>query len=134
MMYSGNDYIIGLWDILDSASDWNIRALNMNQNITLPPVCSTQIAFFILSTQRFPATVEIICEGGTCRKPGPSLRGFKEFDWTGISSEETCSPGRTRVRSNAIAITVSRPLAARKSVDRDMWKSFEPHTDWASER
>ena len=41
---------------------------------TRPLLFSTHIAFFFRSTQREPAIVEVMVEGGTWRRPGPSLR------------------------------------------------------------
>ena len=46
---------------------------------------------------RAPARVGVIVDGGTCRKPGPSLSGAEGFDGTGSVPGEITSPGSTRV-------------------------------------
>ena len=68
-----------------------------SSHCTLPLLFSTHIAFFLWSMLRAPASVGVIVDGGTCRRPGPSLSGTEVFDGTGSTSAEIVSPGSTRV-------------------------------------
>jgi hypothetical protein len=65
------------------------------ESLTLPLLLSTHIAFFFWSIHRGPATVAVMVEGGTCRRPGPSLRGRLGLDGIGRTSGQIVSPGRT---------------------------------------
>ena len=55
------------------------------------------MAFFLLSIHNDPAIVGVMVEGGTCRSPGPNLRGTEGLEGIGRMSEESSSPGRTNV-------------------------------------
>ena len=59
-----------------------------------PPFFSIHAAFFLGSTHREPAMSETIVDGGTRRRPGPSLSGIAGLEGYGRSSGGTISPGR----------------------------------------
>ena len=66
-------------------------------DLTLPLLFSTQIVFFLRSTQSGPARVDVIVDGGTWRRPGPSFRIAEELGDTGSRSGDISSPGKTSV-------------------------------------
>lgn len=53
---------------------------------TLPVLCSTHIAFFLVSMQREPAKTAVMVDGGVCCSPGPSLSGIEELGGIGRHS------------------------------------------------
>ena len=65
------------------------------RRITLPLLCSTQIAFFLLSIPNEPARVDVTVAGGVWRRPGPSLSACLGFEGIGRMEEGRTSPGST---------------------------------------
>lgn len=82
VMDSGQDYVIDLRNILHCASDELRSTLAHGEDkvITRPVLFSTQMAFFLWSTKREPATIGVMDDGGTWRSPGPSFKGLEELD------------------------------------------------------
>ena len=71
------------------------RLREWDRALTLPLLFSTHMVFFLWSTQSGPARVGIMVDGGTWRRPGPSLRVAEELGDTGSTSGGISSPGRT---------------------------------------
>lgn len=95
-----SDYnVVGFWDVLRMDKPWSRRVMSgaRHRCHTLPLLFSTQMAFFLLSTRSGPASTGVMVEGGTWRRPGPSLRAADGLDGTGKTSEGSLSPGRTSV-------------------------------------
>jgi hypothetical protein len=67
------------------------------RKLTLPVLNSIQAAFFLLSVAKAPAIVHVIVLGGTCRRPGPSVRVFFFPVGLGRASCGISSPGMTIV-------------------------------------
>lgn len=94
----GDDEIVGLGDVLKAHVSGMVDTRSVEGSaITRPPFFSTHIAFFFWSIQRVPAMTEVIVEGGTWRRPGPSLSGRDGLEGMGKTSAEMVSPGSTTV-------------------------------------
>ena len=98
VMNCSKDYIIDFGKVLHFPLDCNARLWHGScGKFTRPVLFSTQTAFFLWSTKREPATIGVMDEGGTCRRPGPSFRGPDGVVCMGRMLGDISSPGRTRV-------------------------------------
>lgn len=98
-MDSCEDDIVGMRYILVNQAIlvYGCRLREWDRALTLPLLFSIHIVFFLWSTQSGPARVAVMVDGGTWRRPGPSLRVAEEVGDIGSTSGGISSPGRTSV-------------------------------------